>query len=132
MNSADIDRILNDARSIAVVGYSANPQRPSHWISNYLEEQGYQILRVNPSLESTSAVPIHASIEDLPQTVDIVDVFRAPPHLPAVVEAAIANGARVVWMQPGAENPEAAASARSAGLEVVVGRCIYAEHSRGD
>lgn len=121
---------MTDSKSVAVVGYSAKAERASHWISNYLEEQGYRVYRINPVLESTTERPIFASLSELPETVDIVDVFRAPEHLPQVVNDAVAHGAKVVWMQPGAENEEAAAQARAAGLEAVVGACLYAEHKK--
>lgn len=121
---------MTESKSVAVVGYSAKAQRASHWISNYLEEQGYRVYRINPVLESTTERPIFASLSELPETVDIVDVFRAPEHLPQVVNDAVAHGAKVVWMQPGAENEDAAAQARAAGLEAVVGACLYAEHKK--
>jgi predicted CoA-binding protein len=126
----ELERIMTDSKSVAVVGYSAKAERASHWISNYLEEQGYRVYRINPVLESTTERPIFASLSELPETVDIVDVFRAPEHLPQVVNDAVAHGAKVVWMQPGAENEEAAAQARAAGLEAVVGACLYAEHKK--
>lgn len=123
-----IEEILQQSKSVAVIGYSAKEDRPSHWISNYLVEQGFRVYRVNPILESTPEVPIFRSLTELPETVDIVDVFRAPEHLPAIVDEAIAHGAKVVWMQPGAENEEAAEQARAAQVEAVVGACIYAKH----
>lgn len=123
-----IQQILERSRSVAVVGYSAKEERASHWISSYLEEQGYRVYRINPALESTPERPVLKSIAHLPETVDVVDVFRAPEHVPAIVDEAIAHGAKVIWMQPGAKNEDAAAQARAAGLEAVVGACIYAEH----
>jgi predicted CoA-binding protein len=123
-----IEEILQQSKSVAVIGYSAKEDRPSHWISNYLVEQGFRVYRVNPVLESSSEVPIYRSLSELPETVDIVDVFRAPEHLPAIVDEVIAHGAKVVWMQPGAENEEAATQARAASVEAVVGDCIYAKH----
>ena len=123
-----IEEILQQSKSVAVLGYSAKEDRPSHWISNYLVEQGFRVYRVNPILESTPEVPIFRSLTELPETVDIVDVFRAPEHLPAIVEEVIAHGATVVWMQPGAEDEDAAAQARAGDVEAVVGACIYAKH----
>lgn len=125
---ASIPEILQQAKSVAVVGYSAKPARASHWISDYLEDHGLRVYRVNPVMDSTPDRPIYASLADLPEAVDIVDIFRAPPHVPAIVEAAIAAGAKTVWMQPGAENPDAAVIAEAAGLNAVVGNCIYREH----
>jgi uncharacterized protein len=123
-----IEEILQQSESIAVIGYSAKQDRPSHWISNYLAEQGFRVYRVNPVVESSDEQPIYRSLSELPETVDIVDVFRAPEHLPAIVDEVVAHGAKVVWMQPGAENPEAASQARAAQVEAVVGDCIYAKH----
>jgi predicted CoA-binding protein len=123
-----LEAILQQSKSVAVIGYSAKEERPSHWISNYLADQGYRVYRVNPVLGSSKEVPIFRSLSELPETVDIVDVFRAPEHLPAIVAEVIAHGAKVVWMQPGAENEDAAELARTAKLEAVVGVCIYAKH----
>jgi predicted CoA-binding protein len=123
-----LEAILQQSKSVAVIGYSAKEERPSHWISNYLADQGYRVYRVNPVLDSSKEVPIFRSLSELPETVDIVDVFRAPEHLPAIVAEVIAHGAKVVWMQPGAENEDAAELARTAKLEAVVGVCIYAKH----
>ena len=120
-----IPEILERAKTVAVVGWSEKPERPSHWIAEYLQKAGYQVTRVNPSLAARGVPGVVAAI---PRGVDVVDVFRAPEHVPAVVTEAIAAGAKVVWMQPGAENEEAAATARAAGLTAIVGPCIYAEH----
>jgi uncharacterized protein len=123
-----IEKILQQSKSVAVIGYSAKEDRPSHWISNYLAEHGYRVYRVNPVVESSDELPIYRSLSEVPETVDIVDVFRAPEHLSAIVDEVIAHGAKVVWMQPGAENEDAAAQARAADIEAVVGACIYAKH----
>lgn len=122
-----IDEILRDAKSVAVVGWSQNPERPSHWIAEYLEKAGYAVTRVNPGLVNRGIAGVEAAI---PRGVDVVDVFRSPEHLPAIVQEAVAAGAKVVWMQPGAENEEAAEAARIAGLTAIVGPCMYAEHKR--
>lgn len=120
-----IPEILDGAKTIAVVGWSEKPERPSHWIAAYLEKAGYAVTRVNPGLANRGVPGVVAAI---PQGVDVVDVFRSPEHVPAVVAEAIAAGAKAVWMQPGAENEEAAATARAAGLTAIVGPCMYAEH----
>lgn len=122
-----IPEILRGAKSVAVVGWSEKPERPSHWIAAYLEQAGYAVTRVNPGLTSRGVAGVVSAI---PHGVDVVDVFRSPEHVPAVVAEAIAAGAKVVWMQPGAENEEAAATARAAGLTAIVGPCMYAEHKR--
>jgi predicted CoA-binding protein len=125
----EIAALLAGIRSVAVVGWSTKADRPSHWIADYLEQDaGLRVFRVNPAGDPAGTPPVWPSLEALPETVDVVDVFRSPPHVPEVVEAAVRHGARVVWMQPGAENEEAAATARAAGLEAVVGQCLYARH----
>jgi predicted CoA-binding protein len=127
VSAGEIGRILREAKSIAVVGWSQNPERPSHWIAAYLEQQGFAVTRVHPALAAQGVAGVAAAI---PRGTDVVDVFRAPEHAPAVVAEAIAAGAKVVWMQPGAENEDAAATARAAGLAAIVGICLYAEHRR--
>lgn len=122
-----IPEILREAKTVAVVGWSEKKERPSHWIAEYLERVGYAVTRVNPGLAARGVAGAAAAI---PRGVDVVDVFRSPEHVPEAVGEAIAAGARVVWMQPGAENEAAAQVARAAGLEVLVGECIYLEHRR--
>lgn len=129
MTSTDIPAVLAGTRTVAVVGWSVKEDRPSHWIAEYLEkEAGYRVFRVNPAAESTEARPVWPNLGAVPQPIDVVDVFRAPPHVPEIVEEAIHLGAKVVWLQPGAENEAAAAAARAAGLTAVVGQCLYARH----
>ncbi len=122
-----IPEILRQAKTVAVVGWSEKTDRPSHWIAEYLQRAGYAVTRVNPGLAQRGIAGVAAAI---PQGTDVVDVFRSPEHVPEVVSEAIAAGAKVVWLQPGAENEAAAAMARAAGLEAVVGECIYLEHRR--
>lgn len=124
----DVARILREARTVAVVGWSERPDRPSHWIANYLEQAGYTVFRVNPKLAGRAAPPVWADLGQVPGRIDVVDVFRAPEHAPEVLEQAQAAGARVFWMQPGAENPTVAGQAETAGLRAVLGRCMYADH----
>ena len=124
-----IREILASARTIAVVGYSKNPARPSHWIAKYLKAQGYRVIPVNPGIESALGETCYRTLADVPDDVDLVDVFRSPEHVPEIVEHAIAKKARVLWLQEGAENWEAAARAREAGLEAIVGRCIFRDHA---
>jgi hypothetical protein len=120
---------LTSARTIADVGYSANPERPSHWIAVYLKRHGYRVIPVNPGLDTALGETCYRTLLDVPDSVDIVNVFRSPDAVPAIVDHAIAKGARVVWMQEGAENLDAAAKAEAAGLVAVVGRCIYRDHA---
>jgi len=126
----EIDSVLLAMKTIAVVGWSTKPARPSHWIADYLEQAGFTVWRVNPVAESTSAFEVYASLAACPASPDVVDVFRAPPQVPGIVDAAIAAQAAAIWMQPGTENPDAAETARAAGLDVVMGPCIYREHRR--
>lgn len=122
--------IIRDARTIAVVGVSARPGRPSHDVARYLIDHGYEVYLVNPTETEIFGMPVYASVRDLPKPVDIVDIFRRPGDVPPVVDDAIAAGAKVVWMQLEIVNEEAAATARAAGLEVVMDRCTEIEHQR--
>jgi O-acetylhomoserine (thiol)-lyase len=124
--------ILKRYRTIAMVGLSADPYRPSYFAATYLQREGYRIVPVNPRYAGQTILgePAYASLRDVPFPVEIVDIFRGPGHVPGLVEEAIAIGAKVVWMQLGIRHPEAAARARAAGLEVVEDRCAKVEHAR--
>jgi predicted CoA-binding protein len=121
-------RILRSARTIAVVGLSNKPDRPSYEVASYLQQAGYRIIPVNPTIAEALGERAYRSLREIPEPVDVVQIFRRPSEVPAVVEDAIAIGAKVVWMQPGAENEQAAARARAAGLEAVVGACMMTVH----
>lgn len=123
--------LLQQAHTVAIVGMSDNPQRPSHAVGRYLQRNGYQIIPVNPVLKDTllGVQPV-ASLREIPEHVDIVLVFRRPEQVSEVVEDAIAIGADAVWMQLDIVNHEAAHMARQAGLEVVMDRCIAVDHRR--
>lgn len=123
-----ITEILKGSRTIAVVGLSSRRHRPSYGVAEYLQKTGYRILPVNPNEKEVLGERSYARLEDLPETVDIVDIFRRSEHVPAIVESAIAIGARAVWMQEGVIHSEAAERARSAGLVVVQDTCILKEH----
>ncbi|MGE0614639.1 MAG: CoA-binding protein [Bacteriovoracia bacterium] len=123
----DIEKLLRDHRRVAVVGISANPERPSHWIARYLQEKGYEVVGVNPGLPKIPGLRIVATLKEA-QPLEIVDVFRSPDAIPALVEEVAPLKPVVFWLQPGAENPEAEARARELGLEVISGNCIYQEH----
>jgi predicted CoA-binding protein len=125
---SDIQRVLQTAKTIAVVGYSDRPSRPSHNIANMLKRVGYEVYLVNPTLNSTPEQPIYASVADIPVKIDIVDIFRRPEAIPPVVDDAIAAKAKVIWMQLGISNDEAAQKAESAGLEVIQNRCIKVDY----
>jgi predicted CoA-binding protein len=125
-------RILSENRTIAMVGLSADPMRPSHFAAIYMQSEGYDIIPVNPRYAGGTILgqPVYASLEEIPRPVDIVDVFRRPEEIPALARTAVAIGANVLWMQLGIVNEEAARIAREAGLEVVMDRCVKIEHAR--
>jgi uncharacterized protein len=125
-----LQEILSTAKTIAVVGLTTRESLPSYSIPAYLQGQGYRIIPVNPHLTEALGEKAYASVADIPEPVDIVDIFRRPEDIPPVVEDAIANGAKVVWMQLGIRNEEAAARAREAGLTVIQDNCIGATHRR--
>jgi predicted CoA-binding protein len=122
--------ILKKYKNIAVVGLSSNPVRPSFGVTEYMQGAGYRIIPVNPNETEVLGEKSYARMEDVPEKVEIVDVFRRSESVPPVVESAIAVGAKVVWMQLGIENVEAAERARAAGLIVVEDACILVERRR--
>jgi predicted CoA-binding protein len=123
-------RILRDHKTVAVVGLSANWWRPSFFAAKYLQERGYRIVPVNPQYPEILGEKSYPSLRDIPFEVDVVDCFRKSAEIPALAEDAIAVGAKILWMQLGVINQEAAARARTAGLEVVMDRCMKIEHGR--
>jgi predicted CoA-binding protein len=125
-----ITDILKKYKTIAVVGLSSNPMRPSHEVSEYMQRAGYRIIPVNPNETEVLGERSYARLEDVPEKIDIVNVFRRAEEVPPVVESAIRIGAPVVWMQLGIENEEAAEKARAAGLLVVEDACILIEHRK--
>ena len=128
--SEEIAEILQLSKTIAVIGASLKPERPSHWISVYLKEQGYKVIPVNPGLKEVLGDKCYKSLSEIPEPVDIVDIFREPDAVPAIVDEAIAKKAKVIWMQQGIVHNEAAAKAKAAGLKVIQNKCIYQEHQR--
>jgi len=125
-----ITGILRTCRTIAVVGLSSRVSRPSHGVSEYMQSVGYGIIPVNPNESEVLGEKAYARLEDVPEKVDIVNIFRRPMFVPEIVESAIRIGARVVWMQEGVIHDEAAERARSAGLVVVMDACILKEHMK--
>ena len=123
-----ITHILKSSRTIAVVGLSSKRFRPSFGVAEYLQSAGYHIIPVNPSESEVLGEPAYPRLEDIPEKVDIVDIFRRSEFLPEIVESAIRIGARAVWMQEGVIHSEAAERARRAGLTVVMDQCILKEH----
>lgn len=124
-----IQHILADCRTIAVVGASSNPARASNHVAAYMKAQGYCVIPVNPNEETVVGEQAYASLNEVPDPIDLVDIFRRPEDVLPIVEAAIAAGARAVWMQEGVINHPAAERARDAGLAVVMDRCWLKEHA---
>jgi predicted CoA-binding protein len=123
-------RILKESHVIAVVGLSADWYRPSYFAAKYMQEHGYRVIPVNPKYDSILGEKCYRSLRDIPERVDIVDVFRKTQDVLPVAEDAIAIEAKVFWQQLGVRNEAAAAKARAAGLEAVVDRCVKIEHGR--
>jgi len=125
-----IAELLKSSRTIAVVGLSNKRFRPSNGVAEYMQRNGYRIVPVNPLETTVLGETSYANLEAIPERVDIVNIFRRSEFVPELVEAAIRIGARAVWMQEGVVHEEAADRARSAGLTVVMDRCILKEHRR--
>lgn len=123
-------RILRETRVIAVVGLSADWFRPSYFAAKYMQEHGYRVIPVNPKYPSILGEKCYPSLRDIPEKVDLVDVFRKSADVMPVAEDAIAVKAKVLWQQLGVRNEAAAAKARAAGLETVMDRCVKIEHGR--
>ncbi len=128
--SDPIQNILETCKTLAVVGLSSKPTRPSYGVSSYLKSHGYRIIPVNPNEESVLGEKCYPTLDDVPENFDAVVIFRRSEFVPEVVECAICKGAKVVWMQEGVRHEEAARRAREAGLEVVQDRCMLKEHAK--
>ncbi len=126
--SQEIRDILQSTRVIAVVGLSDKPDRDSYRVAAYMQRAGYRIIPVNPAVKEVLGEKSYASLRDVPEKIDLVDVFRKPDAMPAIVEDAIAVGAKAVWMQEGIVHNASADRAREAGLKVVMDRCVLREH----
>ena len=129
---AELRRLLGRARTVAVVGLSSDPGRPSHGVAGYLQSHGYRIVPVNPNEREVFGEPAYASLEEIPDDVniDVVDVFRRAEKTPDVARQAVAVGAKVLWLQEGIVNEEAYRIASEAGLDVIMGVCMRAVRSR--
>jgi uncharacterized protein len=130
MGNLEIKEILSKFKTIAVVGLSPDPGKPSFEVAAYLQRAGFKIIPVNPACQEILGERCYPTLADIPQEVEIVDVFRRAEFLPEVVEQAIAKGAKVVWMQEGIINQAAAERAEQAGLTVVMDRCMLKEHHK--
>ena len=123
-------RILESAKTIAVVGMSSRPERPSNSVPAYLQAHGYRIIPVNPNLDQALGEQAYPDLLSVPEPVDVVEIFRRSEDVRPIVEQAIQAGAKVIWMQEGIVNEEAADLARRAGLDVVMDACMRATHKR--
>ena len=132
MSDADekaINSILKDCRTIAVVGLSSNPARPSFRVASYMQAQGYRVLPVNPNETTVLGEPSFPSLAAVPGVIDLVNIFRKSEEVLPIVDEAIARGAKAIWMQEGVANEAAAQRAEQAGLLVVMDRCWLKEHA---
>ena len=127
---AGLRRILVRSRTLAVVGLSAQWYRPSYFAAKYMQDHGYRVIPVNPRYAEVLGETCYRDLRAIPEAVDIVDCFRKSAEIPAIADDAIAIGAKVLWMQLGIENDEAARRAVAAGLDVVMNRCVKIEHAR--
>lgn len=130
MDDTRLREIFETNRTIAVVGFSSDPERPGHYVPEYLAGKGYRIIPVNPRIEGGLGEKVYPDLASVPEKVDIVEVFRRPEHARAIVEEAARIGAKVVWMQDGAGDPEAAKRAEELGMTAVVDDCMLREHRR--
>lgn len=130
MDNATIRRILDDSKTIAIVGLSGNWSRPSYFAAKYLLERGYNVVPVNPNYKEILGQKCYPNLESIPDKVDVVDLFQKVEQVPKFVQPAIDMGARVLWLQLGIVHEEAAAQAEEAGLDVVMDRCMKIEYAR--
>jgi predicted CoA-binding protein len=134
MNEPEIIRSMlsvtakENPRTIAVIGLSEDPAKPSHYVSAYMQQHGYKLYPINPSIPEVLGEKSYASLSDLPIKPDLVDVFRLPKYIPAIVDEMIKLGLPNLWVQQGIINLEAATRAEAAGIQVVMDRCIMVEH----
>ncbi len=126
----EIKALLERVRTIAVVGLSPQPKRPSYMVASNLQNFGYRIIPVRPAVEQVLGEKAYASLREVPEKIDMVDVFRAPEHVDEIVDDCIALGIKTIWLQDGVVNEPAALKARAAGIVVVMDRCAYRDYVR--
>jgi predicted CoA-binding protein len=122
--------VLRSAKVIAVVGLSGRRFRPSYGVAEYMQSAGYRVIPVNPNESEVLGEKAYATLDEIPEPVDIVNIFRRPEFVPEIVDAAIRIGAKAIWMQEGVEHQGAAQKAEAAGITVVMDRCILKEHRK--
>jgi predicted CoA-binding protein len=127
-----IQEILANSKTIAVVGLSSKPHRDSNSVAKYLKRNGYKIIPVNPNETEIFGEKAYPDLLAVPEPIDVVQIFRRPEFVPEVVQQAIQKKAKVVWMQPGTENYDAADAAEAAGIKTVVGMCMRVEHRQAE
>ncbi len=125
-----IKRILSDSKTIAVVGLSDKPDRPSYGVAAYLQSQGYRIIPVNPRISEVLGEKSYPDLESVPEDIDVVDVFRRSEDVPAIAESSISRGVKAVWLQEGVINEEAAKQISESGIAVVMDLCMFKEHNK--
>ena len=130
MTDAELEKLFKETKTIAAVGLSSNPVRPSWRVCKYLQAEGYRIVPVNPNETEVLGETSYPNLKAVPEKIDLVQIFRNPEAVPTIIEDAIAVGAKVVWMQDGAGNPAAAKRAEEAGLAVIVDDCMLRQHAR--
>ena len=128
MNKLETVNQIFNLKTIAVVGFSPKPERPSHYVAMYLKEKGYTIIPVNPGHKEIAGMTCYPDLESIPEKVDVVDIFRRSEFVPPIVDAAISMGAKAIWMQDHVIHEEAAQKAEKAGLLVVMNDCMLRQH----
>ncbi|MEM7303897.1 MAG: CoA-binding protein [Pseudomonadota bacterium] len=130
LNDQQIRELLEQTNTIAVVGLSPKPERPSHYIARYLQEASYRVVPVRPAIKELLGEPVYPTINDIPFAIDLVNVFRASQHVPEIVDQCIESGINAIWLQEGIIHNEAAERAHSAGISIIMDKCIYKEMIR--
>ena len=130
MNEPEVIRALLESKTIAVIGLSGDPSKPSHYVSAYMQRLGHRILPVNPAVDEVLGERSYASLSALPVKPDLVNVFRLPRFIPAIVDEMIALNLAAIWLQQGIVHPEAAAKAEAHGIKVVMDHCLMVESRR--
>jgi predicted CoA-binding protein len=130
LSDEEIKKILEGYKIVAVVGMSKDPMKPGHYVPKFLIKHGYKVMPVNPTVNEVLGLKSYPSLTDVPEDVEVVDVFRRPEYAPEVAEEAVKKKAKVLWLQEGIYNPQAVEIAKRGGLTVVWNRCIMKEHNR--